>query len=170
MAAVGLSVLAAFGFASSAVLARQGMQSILPLPGVLVSLFIRLPSLRRNGVAVCILRHQQHPPGRRALDRGSRRRELFGWAIAELPVGQHDWRFPGQSVHSFTGSLRRHFRRDFRRLEHPPLGRLGHRRSGGRTAFRQWRLSVAGLAYRQVILGGLSHGPREPEPPTGPLT
>ena len=39
MAAVGLSLLAAFGFASSAVLSRQGMQTIFPLPGVLVSLF-----------------------------------------------------------------------------------------------------------------------------------
>ena len=40
MAAVGLSILAAFGFASSAVLSRQGMQAIFPLPGVMVSLFV----------------------------------------------------------------------------------------------------------------------------------
>ena len=40
MAAIGLSVLAAFGFASSAILARQGMQSVFPLPGVIVSLFV----------------------------------------------------------------------------------------------------------------------------------
>lgn len=39
MAAVGLSLLAALGFASSAVLVRLGMQSIFPLPGVMVSLF-----------------------------------------------------------------------------------------------------------------------------------
>jgi len=39
MEAVGLSILAAFGFASSAVLSRQGMQAIFPLPGVMVSLF-----------------------------------------------------------------------------------------------------------------------------------
>ena len=39
MAAVGLSILAAFGFASSAILSRQGMQAIFPLPGVMVSLF-----------------------------------------------------------------------------------------------------------------------------------
>ena len=39
MAAVGLSLLAALGFASSAVLSRQGMQTIFPLPGVMVSLF-----------------------------------------------------------------------------------------------------------------------------------
>lgn len=40
MAAIGLSFLAAFGFASAAVLARQGMQAIFPLPGVMVSLFV----------------------------------------------------------------------------------------------------------------------------------
>ena len=40
MAAVGLSILAAFGFASSAILSRQGMQAIFPLPGVMVSLFV----------------------------------------------------------------------------------------------------------------------------------
>ena len=40
MAAIGLSILAAFGFASSAILVRQGMQSVFPLPGVLVSLFV----------------------------------------------------------------------------------------------------------------------------------
>ena len=40
MAAVGLSILAAFGFAGSAVLSRQGMQAIFPLPGVMVSLFV----------------------------------------------------------------------------------------------------------------------------------
>jgi len=40
MAAVGLSILAAFGFAGSAVLARQGMQVIFPLPGVMVSLMV----------------------------------------------------------------------------------------------------------------------------------
>ena len=40
MTAVWLSILAAFGFAGSAVLARQGMQSIFPLPGVMVSLFV----------------------------------------------------------------------------------------------------------------------------------
>ena len=40
MAAVGLSILAAIGFASSAVLSRQGMQAIFPLPGVMVSLFV----------------------------------------------------------------------------------------------------------------------------------
>ncbi len=40
MAAVGLSILAAFGFASSAILSRQGMQTIFPLPGVMVSLFV----------------------------------------------------------------------------------------------------------------------------------
>jgi uncharacterized membrane protein len=40
MAAIGLSILAAFGFASSAVLARQGMQAIYPLPGVMVSLLV----------------------------------------------------------------------------------------------------------------------------------
>ena len=39
MAAIALSMLAAFGFASSAVLSRQGMQTIFPLPGVMVSLF-----------------------------------------------------------------------------------------------------------------------------------
>ncbi len=38
MAAIGLSILAAFGFASSAILSRQGMQAIFPLPGVMVSL------------------------------------------------------------------------------------------------------------------------------------
>ncbi|MEC9287384.1 MAG: DMT family transporter [Chloroflexota bacterium] len=38
MAAVALSILAAFGFAGSAVLARRGMQAIFPLPGVMVSL------------------------------------------------------------------------------------------------------------------------------------
>ncbi len=38
MAAVAFSILAAFGFASSAVLSRQGMQAIFPLPGVMVSL------------------------------------------------------------------------------------------------------------------------------------
>ena len=38
MAAVGLSLLAALGFASSAILSRQGMQTIFPLPGVMVSL------------------------------------------------------------------------------------------------------------------------------------
>jgi drug/metabolite transporter (DMT)-like permease len=40
MVAIGLSILAAFGFATSAILARQGMQSVFPLPGVLVSLFV----------------------------------------------------------------------------------------------------------------------------------
>jgi|TARA_B110000116_G_scaffold189394_1_gene164492 drug/metabolite transporter (DMT)-like permease len=40
MEAIGLSILAAFGFATSAILARQGMQSVFPLPGVLVSLFV----------------------------------------------------------------------------------------------------------------------------------
>ncbi len=40
MAAIGLSFLAAFGFASAAVLARQGMQAIFPMPGVMVSLFV----------------------------------------------------------------------------------------------------------------------------------
>ena len=40
MAAIGLSFLAALGFASAAVLARQGMQAIFPLPGVMVSLFV----------------------------------------------------------------------------------------------------------------------------------
>jgi len=40
MAAIGLSILAAFGFASSAILARQGMQAVFPLPGVMVSLFV----------------------------------------------------------------------------------------------------------------------------------
>jgi drug/metabolite transporter (DMT)-like permease len=40
MTAVGLSILAAFGFASSAVLARRGMQAIFPLPGVMVSLIV----------------------------------------------------------------------------------------------------------------------------------
>ena len=40
MAAIGLSIIAAFGFATSAVLARQGMQLVFPLPGVLVSLFV----------------------------------------------------------------------------------------------------------------------------------
>lgn len=39
MLAVGLSIIAAFGFASSAILSRQGMQTIFPLPGVMVSLF-----------------------------------------------------------------------------------------------------------------------------------
>ena len=39
MEAVGLSLLAAFGFASSAILSRKGMQTIFPLPGVMVSLF-----------------------------------------------------------------------------------------------------------------------------------
>ena len=39
MAAVALSLLAALGFAGSAVLSRQGMQTIFPLPGVMVSLF-----------------------------------------------------------------------------------------------------------------------------------
>ena len=38
MAAVAFSILAAFGFASSAVLSRQGLQAIFPLPGVMVSL------------------------------------------------------------------------------------------------------------------------------------
>ncbi len=42
MAAVALSIIAAFGFASSAVLSRQGMQAIFPLPGVMVSLFFSL--------------------------------------------------------------------------------------------------------------------------------
>ena len=42
MAAVAFSILAAFGFASSAVFARQGMQAIFPLPGVMVSLFFSL--------------------------------------------------------------------------------------------------------------------------------
>lgn len=40
MTAVGLSILAAFGFASSAVLARRGMQAIFPLPGVMASLIV----------------------------------------------------------------------------------------------------------------------------------
>ena len=40
MVAIGLSILAAFGFATSAVLARQGMQAIYPLPGVMVSLLV----------------------------------------------------------------------------------------------------------------------------------
>ena len=40
MTAIGLSILAAFGFASSAVLARQGMQAVYPLPGVMVSLLV----------------------------------------------------------------------------------------------------------------------------------
>ncbi len=40
MAAIGLSFLAALGFASAAVLARQGMQAIFPMPGVMVSLFV----------------------------------------------------------------------------------------------------------------------------------
>lgn len=40
MTAVGLSILAAFGFASSAVLARRGMQAIFPIPGVMVSLIV----------------------------------------------------------------------------------------------------------------------------------
>ena len=40
MVAIGLSIIAAFGFASSAVLARQGMQAIYPLPGVMVSLLV----------------------------------------------------------------------------------------------------------------------------------
>ena len=38
MDAVAFSILAAFGFASSAVLSRQGLQAIFPLPGVMVSL------------------------------------------------------------------------------------------------------------------------------------
>ena len=38
MAAVAFSILAAFGFASSAVLSRQGLQAVFPLPGVMVSL------------------------------------------------------------------------------------------------------------------------------------
>ena len=38
MLAIGLSILAAIGFASSAILSRQGMQTIFPLPGVMVSL------------------------------------------------------------------------------------------------------------------------------------
>ena len=42
MAAVAFSILAAFGFASSAVLSRQGMQAIFPLPGVMVSLLFSL--------------------------------------------------------------------------------------------------------------------------------
>ncbi len=42
MAAVAFSILAAFGFASSAILSRQGMQAIFPLPGVMVSLFFSL--------------------------------------------------------------------------------------------------------------------------------
>ncbi len=42
MAAVAFSILAAFGFASSAILTRQGMQAIFPLPGVMVSLFFSL--------------------------------------------------------------------------------------------------------------------------------
>ena len=40
MAAIGLSIIAAFGFATSAILARQGMQLVFPLPGVIVSLFV----------------------------------------------------------------------------------------------------------------------------------
>ena len=42
MAAVAFSILAAFGFASSAILSRQGMQAVFPLPGVMVSLFFSL--------------------------------------------------------------------------------------------------------------------------------
>lgn len=42
MEAVGLSILAAFGFASSAILSRKGMQTVFPLPGVMVSLFFSL--------------------------------------------------------------------------------------------------------------------------------
>ncbi len=42
MTAVAFSIIAAFGFASSAVLSRQGMQAIFPLPGVMVSLFFSL--------------------------------------------------------------------------------------------------------------------------------
>ena len=38
MAAVAFSILAAFGFASSAVLSRRGLQAVFPLPGVMVSL------------------------------------------------------------------------------------------------------------------------------------
>ncbi len=38
MVAVAFSILAAFGFASSAVLSRQGLQAVFPLPGVMVSL------------------------------------------------------------------------------------------------------------------------------------
>ena len=38
MSAVAFSILAAFGFASSAVLSRQGLQAVFPLPGVMVSL------------------------------------------------------------------------------------------------------------------------------------
>ena len=38
MAAVAFSILAAFGFASSAVLSRQGLQAVFPLPVVMVSL------------------------------------------------------------------------------------------------------------------------------------
>jgi len=38
MDAVAFSILAAFGFASSAVLSRQGLQAVFPLPGVMVSL------------------------------------------------------------------------------------------------------------------------------------
>ena len=42
MAAVAFAILAAFGFASSAILSRQGMQAVFPLPGVMVSLFFSL--------------------------------------------------------------------------------------------------------------------------------
>jgi len=42
MTAVAFAIIAAFGFASSAVLSRQGMQAIFPLPGVMVSLFFSL--------------------------------------------------------------------------------------------------------------------------------
>ena len=42
MTAVAFSIIAAFGFASSAVLSRQGMQAIFPLPGVMVSLIFSL--------------------------------------------------------------------------------------------------------------------------------
>jgi drug/metabolite transporter (DMT)-like permease len=42
MAAVAFSIIAAFGFASSAVLSRQGMQAIFPLPGVMVSMLFSL--------------------------------------------------------------------------------------------------------------------------------
>ena len=69
MLAIGLSILAAIGFATSAVLARRGMQAIYPLPGVLVSLLV---SFIFSSVMVLLFAYH---------DIGSIPREALWWII-----------------------------------------------------------------------------------------
>ena len=101
MLAVGLAFLAAFGFASTAIFARVGMQGVKPLPTTLISLVVSfLPAI----LAACITAI----PDIRALPVAG-----YGWLASRPGCTNFPWR-SGCKLYCYrlVGGLadQRHFR------------------------------------------------------------